>query len=46
MKPKVKELEKDYKDITDSETLRLNIEDSLINYLKNEQDVKIIMNQI
>lgn len=43
MKSKVKELEKDYKDIIDSATLKLNVEDSLMNYLKNEQDVKYIL---
>jgi hypothetical protein len=46
MKNKVKELRKDYNDIIDDTTLMLNIEDSLMNYLKSEQNVKIIMNQI
>ena len=46
MKNKVKELRKDYDGIVDETTLMLNIEDSLMNYLKSEQDVKIIMNQL
>jgi len=43
MRNKVKELRKDYNGIVDETTLMLNIEDSLMNYLKSEQDVKKIM---
>jgi len=46
MKNKVKEFKKDYNNIIDSTSLKLNIEDSLINYLKNENDVKMIMNDL
>ena len=46
MKNKVKEFKKDYNNIIDSTTLKLNVEDSLINYLKNENDVKMIMNDL
>ena len=44
MRNKVKELRKDYNGIVEETTLLLNIEDSLMNYLKSEQDVKTIMN--
>jgi hypothetical protein len=44
MRNKVKELRKDYNGIVDETTLMLNIEDSLMNYLKSESDVKMIMN--
>jgi hypothetical protein len=44
MRNKVKELRKDYNGIIDETTLMLNIEDSLMNYLKSETDVKTIMN--
>lgn len=44
MRNKVKELRKDYNGIIDETTLMLNIEDSLMNYLKSEADVKMIMN--
>ena len=46
MKNKVKEFKKDYNNIIDSTSLKLNVEDSLINYLKNENDVKMIMNDL
>ena len=46
MRNKVKELRKDYNGIIDETTLMLNIEDSLMNYLKSEADVKMIMNAI
>ena len=35
-----------YNNIIDSTSLKLNVEDSLINYLKNENDVKMIMNDL
>ena len=44
MRNKVKELRKEYNGIIDETTLMLNIEDSLMNYLKSEADVKMIMN--
>lgn len=40
MKVKVKELQKDYDKILDYDMLKLNIEDSLIQYIKNENVVK------
>jgi len=46
MKIKVKDLQKDYNNIIDKDTLKLNIEDSLIQYLKNENVVKNIMKEI
>jgi len=46
MRNKVKELRKDYNGIIDETTLMLNIEDSLMNYLKSESDVKMIMNGV
>ena len=46
MRNKVKELRKDYNGIIDETTLMLNIEDSLMNYLKSEPDVKMIMNLV
>ena len=46
MRNKVKELRKEYNGIIDETTLMLNIEDSLMNYLKSEQDVKTIMNVV
>ena len=46
MRNKVKELRKDYNGIIDETTLMLNIEDSLMNYLKSEPDVKMIMSVV
>jgi hypothetical protein len=41
----ISRIKKDYNGIIDETTLMLNIEDSLMNYLKSEQDVKMIMNE-
>jgi hypothetical protein len=46
MRNKVKELRKDYNGIIDETTLMLNIEDSLMNYLKSESDVKTIIMEL